>query len=423
MLRHVGRSANAVMRSRWVVWVGLSLLAAAVTPAPSAAHGGTRIVTRVAGPYGVALDALAVRNGERTAVIDYTVTLRRRAGGTPVGNATVTIAVRGPSGTIAPLAAHRRGNTYETLIPARRAPWSEYRLDIRITAPHARAVVITYRPPTPALGWAWRQPLPLAAALAALALYLRAFVRLRRRARRDLASAAGLALFASGVALAVFALVSPIDSIGEQSLLSIHMLQHMLVGDAAPALIMAGMCGPMSLLVVPAPLLRRLAHRRRLRSVATTLVRPGVSLSLWALVFAGWHVPLVYDAALAHRSLHDLEHASFFAAGLLVWIQLVDPLPRKRLSLRTRMGVAIGVFALGGVLANVLILAFHPLYPVYAAQPIRLWNLSPLTDQRLAGAVMMVEQLVTVTTCMAFLVRAHRRAQPPASTQHAALAR
>ena len=97
--------------------------------------------------------------------------------------------------------------------------------------------------------------------------------------------------------------------------------------------------------------------------------------------------------------------------GILVWLLLVEPLPHPRHALRTRMGVGLGLFALGTVLADTLILTPHSIYHAYAAQPERLWGLSPLTDQRLAGAVMMFEQLASVGICLAFLVRAYRRRQ------------
>ena len=255
----------------------------------------------------------------------------------------------------------------------------------------------------------------LAGAALALGLYLRAWLRLRRRGRDDHASIGRLVLFTSGVTLAVLALVSPVDPIGEQYLLSVHMLQHVLLGDAAPALILLGLRGPLSLLIVPRPVLRRLARLTWLRRAARQLLRPVVALGLWAIVYAGWHIPAVYDYALSHQTVHDLEHLSFLLVGLLVWTLLVDPLPHKRLTVRTRILVALVLFALGNVLADTLIIAPHTLYGAYATQPDRLWGLSPLTDQRLAGAVMMLEQLVTVGICMAFLTHAYRmgRARVP----------
>ncbi len=396
-------------------WLAVLALATLVAPAIASAHGGKRIVTRNEGSYRVALDALAVRSGEAVSVIDYTAYLRDRRTGAPVDDARVSVLVETPRGTLGPLVAHRRGDTYEVLIPvANQDEWPRYRLRVHIDGPLG-TVAFAYVPPRAAYDWLWRQPLVLAGAALALGLYLRAWLRLRRRGRDDHASVGRLVLFTSGVGLAVLALVSPVDPIGEQYLLSVHMLQHVLLGDAAPALILLGLRGPLSLLIVPRPVLRRLARVTWLRRAARQLLRPVVALGLWAIVYAGWHVPAVYDYALSHQTVHDLEHLSFLLVGLLVWTLLIDPLPQKRLTVRTRILVALVLFALGNVLADTLIIAPHTLYSAYSTQPDRLWGLSPLTDQRLAGAVMMLEQLVTVGICMAFLTHAYRmgRARVP----------
>ena len=396
-------------RSRAVAWwLGLLSIAALVAPGAAAAHGGTRIVTRTEGAYRVALDALAVRSGQSIAVIDYTAYLRDARSGAPIDDARVRVLVRTPARTLGPLVAHRRGSTYETLIPvAPHDSWTSYRLRVQIDGPQG-SVSFAYLPTRVRYPWLWRQPLVLAGAALALLLYLRAWWRLRRRGRHDRASLGRLACFLGGVALAVLALVSPVDPIGEQYLLSVHMLQHVLLGDSAPALILLGLRGPLSLLVVPRVVLRRIARLGWLRRVGGALLRPPVALGLWALVYACWHVPRVYDYALAHQSVHDLEHVSFLVVGLLVWALLIEPLPHPRHGLRVRILVALALFTLGTVLADILILTPHALYTAYATQPDRLWGLSPVTDQRLAGAVMMVEQLVSVGICLAFLTRAYR---------------
>jgi putative membrane protein len=396
----------------------LAMLAAVLLtlPGAAAAHGGTRIATRVEGGYRVALDAKAVHSGQSVAVIDYTVYLRDRQTGAPIDDARVRVLVETPAHVLGPLHARRRGNTYEVLIPVTHEDeWARYRLHVTVAGPHG-AVAFAYLPPRAHFAWLWRQPLVLAGAALALALYLRAWVRLRRRGRHDRASLDRLALFASGVAIAVLALVSPIDPIGEQYLLSVHMLQHVMLGDAAPALILLGLRGPLILLIVPRPVLRRIAHLAWLRRVAHELLRPAVALGLWAVVYAAWHVPRAYDYALAHQTVHDLEHLSFLIVGLLVWALLVDPFPHRRLRVRARIRVALVLFAMGTVLADTLILSPDVLYHPYESQPDRLWGLSATTDQRLAGAVMMLEQLVSVGICMAFLVRAYRRARPRPST-------
>jgi cytochrome c oxidase assembly factor CtaG len=267
--------------------------------------------------------------------------------------------------------------------------------------------------PPSELASAWSaEPAVIVGAVLALVLYAQGFVRLRRRGRVDHAPAWRAIAFVAGVALLVLALVSPLDVIGEEYLLSAHMLQHVLIADAAVALIWLGLSGPLLFFFLPRPALSQVARARPVRSTLSFLVRPAVALSIWCLVIAVWHIPAVYDATLGNRALHDLEHVLFVLAGLLVWYQLLDVARHGQLGRAGRLAYALGMFVAGQILALVLIFSFEPLYPAYAEQPERLLGLSPLTDQRLAGLVMMVEQTVTLGTLAAFLLFSAGRASP-----------
>jgi len=258
---------------------------------------------------------------------------------------------------------------------------------------------------------AWEAPVAvLLGAALAVALFGQAFVRLRRRGRKDHAGWDRAALFALAVALGTLALVSPLDYIGEAYLLSAHMLQHVVIGDLAVALAVVALRGPLTFFLLPAVVLGRLAKLDWLRSGLRVLLDAKVAFVLWAVVIAAWHVPAAYDYALTHQVVHDLEHLSFVVVGTLVWIQLVDPARRRELGLTGKLALAIALFAAGQILADVLIFAMRPLYPSYADQPDRLLGLSPLQDQRLAGLVMMGEQLLTLGTFVALLlIVQHRR--------------
>jgi cytochrome c oxidase assembly factor CtaG len=260
------------------------------------------------------------------------------------------------------------------------------------------------------------EPLVAALAAAAAVFFLQGFLRLRRRGRTDHASWGRAALFAAGLALLVLPLVSPLDELGDRYLLSAHMLQHVLIADAAPALIVLALRGPLLYFAVPEPALRALGRARRLRGGAAWLLRPGVALAAWALAFGAWHVPAAYDYAAAHQAVHELEHASFLAAGFLVWVLLVDPTRSGRLSPGRRLALAGALLVTGTVLADALLFSPSAIYPAYAGQPDRLLGLTPLRDQQLAGLVMIVEQLLTLGTLAAVVLvpelRA-RRAVPP----------
>ncbi len=257
---------------------------------------------------------------------------------------------------------------------------------------------------------AWRlDPLLFVLVTVGILLFAQAFGRLRRRGRDDLAGWDRLGLFALAVSVLLLALASPLDAAGDEYLLSAHMLQHVLIADLVAALLIVAVRGPLVFFLLPQPALRVLARPRWLRTALGFLVRPSVALGLWALVIAAWHVPTVYDYTLTHRPVHDLEHASFLLVGLLAWNLLVDPARHGVLSVPARLGVALVLFAAGQILANVLIFSTSPLYPAYAAQDERLFGLSPLTDQKLAGVVMMGEQLLTLGTCAALLLLGERR--------------
>lgn len=243
--------------------------------------------------------------------------------------------------------------------------------------------------------------LPVVAAAVAALLFAQAVLRLRRRGRSDLASWDRIALFTAGLGLTVFALVGPLDRLADDSLLSAHMGQHVMIGDLGPALMVTAVRGPLLVFLLPAPVLAPLARSRRVRAVLSTLLRPRVTFGLWAANLAIWHVPRIYDAALAHQDLHDFEHVCWMVAGTLAWTLLVDPGSHRRLGVGGRVALAAAMFAAGQVLTDVLVFSFRPLYPWYHGA----YGVSALTDQQLAGIVMMVEQLATLVTLVALLLR------------------
>jgi cytochrome c oxidase assembly factor CtaG len=256
------------------------------------------------------------------------------------------------------------------------------------------------------VSWSWQTPpFVLLPAAIALLLFVQAFVRLRRRRRPELARWTRALLFGAGLGLLVLPLVSPLDHVGDQDLLSAHMLQHVLIGDAAPALLLAAVRGPLLFFLLPPPVLRPLAAFRPLRGFLSVLLSPLVSLGLWAVAIVAWHVPRFYDYVLARPVVHDLEHLSFVVGGTLAWTQLVDPARHGRLRRSQRIFFALAMLALTQPLVDALLFSSSPHYTAYAQVHDRLFGLSALTDQRLAGVVMMVEQLLALGICVALLLR------------------
>jgi putative membrane protein len=256
---------------------------------------------------------------------------------------------------------------------------------------------------------AWSlDPLVLALAAVAVAFFVSGWRRLRRR-RPELAPWSRLALFLAGVGVVLVGLLSPLDAIAEEYLQSAHMLQHVLIADLGIVLALLAVRGPLSMFFLPRDLLAPLARAQPLRRGLSFLLRPRVAVPLWIAVMVAWHIPPLYDAALRHPVVHRAEHLSFVVVGALVWTLLIDPARHGRLTVNERLGLAVLLFWIGQVLAYPFVFGFQPYYDVYVDQPHRLFGLSALTDQKLAGLVMMIEQAATLGIAIVLLLRLSRR--------------
>jgi cytochrome c oxidase assembly factor CtaG len=121
------------------------------------------------------------------------------------------------------------------------------------------------------------------------------------------------------------------------------------------------------------------------------LARPLPAWLLFNATIVVWHIPAAYNATLTSNAIHQFEHATFFFTGLLFWARVIDPGPlRPRLSWPGRIVYVVGAMIVGWVLAIVLVLVQHPLYPHYAALASRPGGISALTDQQIAGGIMWV---------------------------------
>jgi len=86
-----------------------------------------------------------------------------------------------------------------------------------------------------------------------------------------------------------------------------------------------------------------------------------------------------------------VEHALFFATGLLFWGSVVDSPPfRSRLDWVPRGASVLGAMLVGWMLAVVLAFAQSPVYPAYGTEAHRPGGLSALGDQAIAAGVMWV---------------------------------
>jgi cytochrome c oxidase assembly factor CtaG len=226
--------------------------------------------------------------------------------------------------------------------------------------------------------------------LAVAALYARRCRVLRRRGASVPRGRRGL--FAAGLAIVLVAVEPPLDGL-DDTFLSVHMAQHMLLGDLGPLLIVLGLTGP-----VMAPVLR-LPGVRRLRALA----HPAIALPLWAVDLYVWHLPVAYQAAVAHIGIHVGEHGCFMAFGMLMWMPLLGPLPVPDwFAGVARLLYVLGARAAAMLLAALFLFAGSEIYPHYGhSAPAH--GLSAATDQHLAGAIMMGECAVVTLLLFTWL--------------------
>lgn len=230
--------------------------------------------------------------------------------------------------------------------------------------------------------WAW-EPAWLEVGLVATLGAAAAIVQHRRRAPvlRRLAGG-GAAL----LALAIF--TTPVETLATTYLLSAHVLQNVVLAEWAPAL---------AVLALGPPAAAALARRAPLRA----LVHPLVALPLWLATIAVWHVPALYEAALRRQgSLLVLEHASYAAAGVLLFWPVFQAAPRA-LGPGARAGYLAAAFLLASPLGLLLTFLPRPLYGFYEQAP-RVFGLSPLADQQVAGVLMAASEAVLFFGLVAF---------------------
>jgi len=258
--------------------------------------------------------------------------------------------------------------------------------------------------------------------------------RTRERRRRS-------AWFYAGIAVLLLAVQSPIDYWAD-AYFFVHMLQHLLLMFAAPSLIVAGAPWQPLLDALPGHSGQSVTRgvlaggwAGPLRAAGGFFLRPWVSVVLFNLVMIFWHLPGPYDVGSENPAVHIwLMHGSYFAAGLLFWLQYIPSPPfRRRMPLLSQAaGLLITNVAMIGMAMALSIFVSHSVYPVYGHVPGV--TLPAFADQQLGAAILwvcgdfwavpamiaIVRQLVetegSVGAALDRMLRAQRSAPPEAGS-------
>lgn len=201
--------------------------------------------------------------------------------------------------------------------------------------------------------------------------------------------------FTIGVTTMVVALMSPIDPLGDH-LFAAHMAQHVLLLDIAPVFILLGLTKQ-----IFRPATKRVIQ---LEKSLPWLMSPTFAIFAYTAGMWFWHWPWLYNLAVQNSTVHILEHMTFSLIGGLYWWHVLSPVRDQRqlsgmgaVMYMVTTKVTVGALGIG--------LTFLPreLYDVYSSQP-DYWGLDTLTDQRLGGALMALEQMIVMSIALAWLM-------------------
>lgn len=250
-----------------------------------------------------------------------------------------------------------------------------------------------------AVARSWTLPLwPTLGVVAMGVLYWRGW-RLARLTRPRELPAWRAACFFSGLLFLWLALASPLDALNP-FLLVAHMTQHILLMSVAPPLLLLGNPVVPVLRGLPRSLVREeLApwmHSRALQWLQRILSSAFFGWIAMDVLVVVWHLPAAYELALRSNFWHQAEHGCFFFTSLAFWWFVIRPWPNRIRT--TRWAIVPYLFFSHMVLflvGLVIAISGEVVYPSYEHVP-RLFGLSAMTDQALAGGEMIFVGMVVM---------------------------
>jgi len=187
--------------------------------------------------------------------------------------------------------------------------------------------------------------------------------------------------FYAALLILFFSLNGWIHDLSDSFLFSAHMVQHLLLALAVAPLMIMG---------TPGWMLRPALELRAVRALARWLTKPVRAFAIFNIVVAAWHLPPLYNTAMAHHSVHIVQHLMFLVASVLMWWPVLSPLPElPRLSYPGQMLYLFLMTIPMSIVSVAIAYADKLLYPAYAAAP-RIWGLTPMNDQMIGGLIMWI---------------------------------
>jgi putative membrane protein len=181
--------------------------------------------------------------------------------------------------------------------------------------------------------------------------------------------------------LMFFSLNGWLHDLSDTYLFSAHMVQHLLLALVVAPLMIIGVTGDM---------LRPVLRLPAVAPVAAWVTKPVRCFAIFNVVIAGWHLPPLYNYALAHHPVHILQHLTLLVASVLMWWPVSSPLPElPRLSYPGQMLYLFLMTIPMAIVSVYIAYSDSLLYPAYA-RAARVWGITPMTDQLTGGLIMWI---------------------------------
>lgn len=210
----------------------------------------------------------------------------------------------------------------------------------------------------------------------------------------------------AGIAVATLSVVSPLQY-WSMEYFWVHMIQHVTVMLAAPALYVAGAPAIPLVFALPTATRRRLLRwlflrpgRPLFRRIGGVVFSPLFAIVVFNVVMIVWMLPSVFNPVMGNPDLHvSLMLGSFFVAGVLFWAQFIPSRPwRPTLSPFARVGALLVTNLVMTIIAMALsFLASGPFYDIGNSM-LHMANMSgmvpttlnPFADQQIGAAILWV---------------------------------
>ena len=264
----------------------------------------------------------------------------------------------------------------------------------------------------------WEFPVSLTLILLLVAsLYLRGWISVRALSATALPAWKASSFFL-GLMLIWTAWGSPL-AVYDHSLLTAHMIKHLLLMTFAPPLILLGEPIRMIWNVMPRLAQNILGHMSRqplVQRVTRTATRPGLCLIVSTLTLLAWHLPALFTLCVHSKIWHTVEQVTFLGAGILFWWPVIQPWPTASTGPRWSTLLYLFLATLPcDILSGFLVFSDRVAYPVYASAP-RIFGFSVLDDQQCAAALMWT--CVTLVYLVPAAIISMRLLAPQTSDEH-----